>query len=82
MSLALLGTIREIIGAGSFLNIPFADFLSNYTQTIFILAPGGFLTLGLLMGFFNYLALRKKRGKQKLSAVAPQMYKPSATVSK
>ena len=60
LSLALLGTIREILGSGSFLGIPFADGLTPYTQTIFILAPGGFLTLGLLMGFFNYLAIRKK----------------------
>ncbi len=60
LSLALLGTIREILGSGSFLGIPFADGLAPYTQTIFILAPGGFLTLGLLMGFFNYLALRKQ----------------------
>ncbi len=60
LALALLGAIREILGSGSFMGIPFADGLSTYTQTIFILAPGGFLTLGLLMGFFNYLALRKK----------------------
>jgi electron transport complex protein RnfE len=60
LSLMLLGTIREILGSGSFLGIPFTDGLTPYTQTIFILAPGGFLTLGLLMGFFNYLALRKK----------------------
>ena len=60
LSLMLLGAIREILGSGSLLGIPFAEGLSAYTQTIFILAPGGFLTLGLLMGFFNYLAIRKK----------------------
>jgi electron transport complex protein RnfE len=60
LSLMLLGTIREILGSGSFMGIPFSDGLAPYTQTIFILAPGGFLTLGLLMGFFNYLAIRKK----------------------
>ncbi len=62
LSLMLLGAIREILGSGALLGIPFADGLENYTQTLFILAPGGFLTLGLLMGFFNYLAIRK-RGK-------------------
>ncbi len=60
LALALLGTAREILGSGSFLNIPFADGLGAYTQTFFILAPGGFLTLGLFMAFFNYLAIRKK----------------------
>ena len=60
LALALLGAVREILGSGSLLNIPFADGLGGYTQTIFILAPGGFLTLGLFMAFFNYLAIRKK----------------------
>ena len=60
LALALLGATREILGSGSLLNIPFADGLGGYTQTIFILAPGGFLTLGLFMAFFNYLAIRKK----------------------
>ncbi|MDR0361362.1 MAG: electron transport complex subunit E [Planctomycetota bacterium] len=60
LALALLGAIREALGSGSFLDIPFADGLGAYTQTIFILPPGGFLTLGLLMGFFNYLVLRRK----------------------
>lgn len=60
LALTLLATVREILGSGSFLGIPFANGLSAYTQTLFILAPGGFLTLGLFMGFFNYLAIRKK----------------------
>ena len=64
LSLCLLGTIREVIGAGTFFGIPFADGLSVYTQTIFLLAPGGFITLGLLMGFFNYLAIRRKNAGQ------------------
>ena len=60
LALSLLGAIREILGSGSFLGIPFASGLEQYTQTLFILAPGGFRTLGLLMGFFNYLAIRKR----------------------
>ena len=65
LSLALLGTIRETLGSGSFLDIPFADGLAPYTQTIFILAPGGFLTLGLLMGLLNYIGLRRQAGKRR-----------------
>ncbi|MCC8180933.1 MAG: electron transport complex subunit RsxE, partial [Planctomycetes bacterium] len=61
LALMLLGAIREILGSGSLLGIPFADEAMTYTQTLFILAPGGFLTLGLLMGFFNYLALRRRQ---------------------
>ena len=63
LALTLLGAVREILGSGSFLGIPFSDAVMPYTQTIFILAPGGFLTLGLLMGFFNYMALRKKKSR-------------------
>lgn len=59
LALALLGSTREILGSGSLLGIPFFDGVSAYTQSIFIMAPGGFLTLGLFMGFFNHLALRK-----------------------
>jgi electron transport complex protein RnfE len=59
LALGLLGSVREILGSGSLLGIPFFNGVSTYTQTIFILAPGGFLTLGLFMAFFNYLALRK-----------------------
>lgn len=79
LSLILLGSVREILGGGAILGIPFADGVDAYAQTIFILAPGGFLTLGLLMGFFNYLALRRKK---KMSAVAPQMFKPGAATGK
>ncbi|MCD8350621.1 MAG: electron transport complex subunit E [Planctomycetaceae bacterium] len=60
LALTLLGAIREILGSGALMGIPFGEGLGSYTQTLFILAPGGFLTLGLLMGFFNYLAIRKK----------------------
>ncbi len=76
LALMLLGTVREILGSGTFLDIPFADGVANYTQTIFILAPGGFLTLGFLMAFFNYLALRKKGGGKNVIMPGPVMYRP------
>ncbi len=65
LALVLLGSIRETLGNGSILGIPYADGLAPYTQTIFILAPGGFLTLGLLMAFFNYLALLRQQRRIK-----------------
>ena len=76
LALTLLGAIREVLGSGSLLGIPFSDGLAPYTQTIFILAPGGFLTLGLLMAFFNYLALRKQERLRKASS-APAVQAPS-----
>ncbi len=52
LALFLIGTIREVIGAGSFFDIPF---LPDTAQPvlIMILPPGGFLAVGLLMGLIN-----------------------------
>lgn len=71
LALTLLGAVREILGSGTFLDIPFAAGLSSYTQTIFILAPGGFLTLGLLMGLFNWIALRKSEAQKRQGITVP-----------
>ncbi len=55
LSLSLLGFIRELIGAGTILGVPL--FGANFQPVlIMVLPPGGFLTLGLLIGFFNYLS--------------------------
>jgi len=52
LALCCLGGIREILGNGSFLG--FSLFGTNYEPwIIMILPPGGFLTLGFLLLFFN-----------------------------
>jgi len=58
-ALALLGSIREILGAGTILghNIFGAGF---NPVAIMILPPGAFIALGLLLGLFNSLS---KKGK-------------------
>lgn len=54
VSLFIIGSVREILGAGTFFGL-------NLTggklppMTVFILPPGGFMILGLLMGLFNKL---------------------------
>jgi electron transport complex protein RnfE len=66
--LVIMGTIREILGQGVWMNIPgvfdgFKVFGSAFTESsviLMILPPGGFLTIALLMGLFNYR--RKKNG--------------------
>ncbi len=62
MGLSLLGAVRELLGAGQLLGL--SVFGSNFKPAIiFILAPGAFLTIGFLMGFFRHIAtLRSKRG--------------------
>ncbi len=58
LALVLLGTIRELLGNGSLLGIPVMS--SSFEPVlIFILPPGAFLTIGFVMGFFNWLEGRK-----------------------
>jgi electron transport complex protein RnfE len=57
-ALTLLGIIREILGMGSVFGIKlFGEGFVSWI--IFILPPGAFLTLGLLLGLFNSFSNRK-----------------------
>ncbi|HEX5138318.1 MAG TPA: electron transport complex subunit RsxE [Planctomycetota bacterium] len=48
ITLLMMGTVREVLGSGSFLGLPL--FGKSYEPWVFmILPPGGFLTLGLLL---------------------------------
>ncbi|MBN2001606.1 electron transport complex subunit E [candidate division KSB1 bacterium] len=58
LALVLLGTIREILGNGSFLGIPVIG-ASFKPVLIMILPPGAFLSIGFVMGFFNWIENRK-----------------------
>ena len=60
LALTIIATLREILGNGTFLG--FSVFGSSYPPAlIFILAPGGFLTLGLLLALINKLTERRKK---------------------
>lgn len=52
LGLALIASIREIIGNGSIFGIKIS--LSYCPMLIAILPPGGFITIGLLMGYFKW----------------------------
>ena len=59
LALFSLGSIREILGNGSLFNIPlFGETFEPWV--IMILPPGGFITLGLILLLFNWVAARKK----------------------
>lgn len=58
LSLSLVGSIREIVGAGSWLGIRITP-LTYDPALIAILAPGAFITLGLLMALMNMLKEKK-----------------------
>ncbi len=63
LALLLMGSIREILGSGSWFGIHLVpDFLSP--MSIFNLAPGAFFTFGCLVALINYIsrgrAIKKK----------------------
>jgi electron transport complex protein RnfE len=59
ITLMLLGGIREVIGSGKLFGTLVLG--SSYNPVIlFILPPGAFLSLGLLLGIFNFVESRKK----------------------
>lgn len=59
IALFLLGAFREVLGYGTFLDIPI--FGDNYEPWIvFILPPGGFLTIGFILLGLNWWETRKR----------------------
>lgn len=62
-ALAILGAIREILGAGTIWGIPIPVINSNPVSLI--LSPcGGFITLGCLIAFVQFLRRPKKGGSK------------------
>jgi electron transport complex protein RnfE len=53
LALVLLSTVREVLGAGTFYGIPVLP--ENVPAIMMILPPGGFVTLGCLLGLLNKL---------------------------
>ena len=51
LSLTVIGIIRELLGAGTCLGLNIIP--ENYGMLLFVLAPGAFIVLGLLMGLFQ-----------------------------
>ena len=59
IALFSLGAVREILGNGSLFGVNL--FGANFEPwVIMILPPGGFITLGLILLFFNWVTERKK----------------------
>jgi electron transport complex protein RnfE len=53
VALTLLGSVREVIGAGSLFGLPLLPETTNVL--LFVLPPGAFITLGYLVAIFNRL---------------------------
>ena len=62
-ALTIIGSIREILGAGTFFG--FSIFGEAFNPiTIMILPPGAFITLGLIVMTINIISARKKKKKE------------------
>ena len=59
LALALIGSVRELFGSGTLLGFGVPG-LDAMPVLLLILPPGAFLTMGLLLGLFNFIA--QKRG--------------------
>ena len=67
ISLVLIATVREILGAGSFMGHQFIP--SDYNILIFVLAPGAFLVLGFIMALMRHIINRvETKRKNKMCA--------------
>lgn len=64
LALLLIAAIREIAGAGTLAGIPLCRGIEAYTLSAIVLPPGGFLVLGLLLGFLRYLRLRREQQEE------------------
>ncbi len=53
ISLTLIGTIREVLGAGTWFGIPIL-WEGSLPMTVMIMAPGAFIALGLTLAAMNY----------------------------
>jgi electron transport complex protein RnfE len=58
VALLSLGAVREILGDGALFGVKL--FSANFEPwVIMILPPGGFLTLGVILLFFNWFKFKK-----------------------
>lgn len=63
-ALGLIGMVREIIGAGTFFDLPIGNLPNAGAMSIFVLPAGGFLALGLLMAIVNAISNKIEKLKE------------------
>jgi len=62
LALAIMSFIREILGAGTLFGVQIIPKAVD-PALIFVLAPGAFITFGILMAIMNQRKLNKKKAK-------------------
>jgi len=69
-AMVLIGVIRELFGSGSILGLQIFGAWYN-PALIFILPPGGFLVIGLLIGLFNLIGEAQDRRRDEKAKELP-----------
>ena len=69
LALTLIGTVRELIGGGSVFGLNILG-ASYEPMLLIVLASGGFLTFGLLLGIFNLIVKKIERKRAAKEAQA------------
>jgi electron transport complex protein RnfE len=62
LALCTLSAIREVLGSNKLMGLRFAPGFEP--MTVFILAPGGFFSIALVMGLINFQKQRRERAKR------------------
>lgn len=68
-ALVILGSIRELLGVGTIFGLHVMPASFNPALVV-ILAPGGFLVLGILMALINHVNIKKKKANERISHFA------------
>ena len=58
--LMLIAAIRELFGAGKLWDIPVLGGIGYNPISVLVMAPGAFIVLGLMLGFFNWIGSLRK----------------------
>ena len=69
LALALIGVIRELIGAGTVFGFSVMG-VSFEPMTLLVLAPGGFIVYGICLGIINALGAKRAKNKAKKGDIA------------
>lgn len=69
LALVVLGSIRELLGTGTVFGMSLLPATYN-PALIMILAPGGFLTLGMLTALINFINMKRKKENERISRYA------------
>lgn len=64
LAITLISTVREVLGSGTILGIDVFPFDLVQPASIFVIAPGAFITLGILLAIINEIRFKRSKKAQ------------------